>query len=113
MMEVRYRDLTSNRGRLRIRKKESAGFLAPSAANEEAFDRAIDEVAASISTLLGSLVTAASPKNLKVEAAKAHARGASAVRIVSQPAFALIERGLMSRRLLPAWKSNKRLGEDE
>jgi len=54
--------------------RKISGFSTPSAPNEEAFDRAVDEVAAAISTLIGSLVTAASPKNRKVEAAKAHAR---------------------------------------
>jgi hypothetical protein len=49
-------------------------FATPSAANQEAFDRAVDEVAQVSSTLLGSLVTTASLRNRKAEAAKAHAR---------------------------------------
>lgn len=54
--------------------RKISGFATPSAANQEAFDRAVDEVAQASSTLLGSLVTTASPRNRKVEAAKAHAR---------------------------------------
>ena len=54
--------------------RKISGFTAPSAANREAFDRAVDEVAQASSTLLGSLVTTASPKNREKEAAKARAR---------------------------------------
>lgn len=54
--------------------RKVSGFNQPSAANAEAFDRAVDEVARASSDLLGSLVTAASPRNRDVEAATAHAR---------------------------------------
>jgi hypothetical protein len=54
--------------------RKISGSATPSAANEEAFARAIDEVARASSTLLDSLVTTAAPKNREVEAAKAHAR---------------------------------------
>ena len=54
--------------------RKVSGFAKPSAANEKAFNRAIDEVAKASSKLLSSLVTGASPRNRKVEAAKAHAR---------------------------------------
>ncbi len=54
--------------------RKISGFAEPSAANEKAYDRAIDEVAKASSTLLRSLVTSASPRNREVEAAKAHAR---------------------------------------
>lgn len=54
--------------------RKISGFATPSAANQEAFHRAVDEVAQASSALLGSLVTTASPKNREVEAAKAHAR---------------------------------------
>lgn len=54
--------------------RKISGFTKPSAANEEAFNRAVDEIAKASSTLLGSLVTSASPKNREVEASKAHAR---------------------------------------
>ncbi len=54
--------------------RKISGFAKPSAANEEAFNRAVDGVARASSKLLSSLVTAASSRNREVEAAKAHAR---------------------------------------
>ena len=57
--------------------RKISGFAKPSVANEEAFDRAVGEVALASSTLLGSLVTAAAPRSREVEAAKAHARAVS------------------------------------
>ena len=54
--------------------RKISGFATPSAANEEVFNRAVDEVAQASSTLLYSLVTAASPRNREVEAARAHIR---------------------------------------
>ena len=56
--------------------RKISGLAAPSAANAEAFDRAVDEVARVSSTLLGSLMTTAPPRNREVEAAKARARAA-------------------------------------
>ena len=57
--------------------RKISGFATPSAANQEAFERAVDEVARASSALLGSLVTKASPRNREVEAAKARAHAAS------------------------------------
>jgi hypothetical protein len=54
--------------------RKISGFAKPSIANEEAFNRAVDEIAKASSTLLGSLVTSASPKSRKVEFSKAQAR---------------------------------------
>jgi hypothetical protein len=54
--------------------RKVSGFNKPSRANAEAFDRAVDEVAAATTTLLASLKTAAPPKDREVEAAKARAR---------------------------------------
>lgn len=54
--------------------RKISGFTAPSAINRAAFDHAVDEVAAASAALLGSLVTAAAPKNREAEAAKRHAR---------------------------------------
>ena len=54
--------------------RKISGFAKPSAANERAFNRAVDEVAKTSSKLLSSLVTIASPRNREVEAAKARAR---------------------------------------
>ena len=56
--------------------RKVSGFTKPSAANQAAFDRAVDEVTATVHTLLGSLVTTAPPRNREVEAAKARERGA-------------------------------------
>lgn len=54
--------------------RKIAGFAAPSAVNEAAFNHAVVEIETASSRLLTSLVTAAPPKNRQVEAAKAHAR---------------------------------------
>jgi hypothetical protein len=56
--------------------RKISGFTKPSQANEEAFDRAVDEVAAVSQRLLDALVTNAPPKDREVEAAKAKARAA-------------------------------------
>jgi hypothetical protein len=56
--------------------RKISGFNKPSQANAEAFDRAVEEVAAVSARLLGSLSTAAPPKDREVEAAKARARSA-------------------------------------
>jgi hypothetical protein len=57
--------------------RKISGFTKPSRANAEAFDRAVDEVAAATTRLLGQLVTSAPPKDREVEAAKARARSAA------------------------------------
>jgi hypothetical protein len=57
--------------------RKISGFATPSAANQEAFERAVDEVARASSSLLVSLVTKASPRNREVEAAKARAHAVS------------------------------------
>jgi hypothetical protein len=54
--------------------RKVSGFTRPSAANQAAFDRAVDEVTATVHELLASLVTTAAPKNREVEAARARAR---------------------------------------
>jgi hypothetical protein len=56
--------------------RKISGFTKPSQANEEAFERAVDEVAAASSRLLDSLVTSAAPKDREVEAARRRERGA-------------------------------------
>jgi hypothetical protein len=56
--------------------RKISGFTKPSRANEEAFSRAIDAVAAASMELLVELSTAAPPKNREAEAAKARARAA-------------------------------------
>jgi hypothetical protein len=56
--------------------RKISGTTKPSQANVEAFDRAVDEVAAVTRKLLDSLVTSAPPKDREVEAAKRKARAA-------------------------------------
>jgi hypothetical protein len=56
--------------------RKVSGMTKPSAANQEAFDEAIESVAATTTALLESLVTKATPRDREVEAAKARARAA-------------------------------------
>ncbi len=63
--------------------RKLSGFNVPSKANEAAFERAVEEVAASARQLIASLVTAAEPRNREVEAARAKAR--SALRFGARP----------------------------
>lgn len=56
--------------------RKITGTTRPSQANAEAFERAVDAVAAASERLLAELVTSAAPKNREVEAAKARARSA-------------------------------------
>lgn len=57
--------------------RKLSGFSVPSKANAEAFDRAVEQVAASARTLIGSLVTSAEPRDREIEAARARARSAA------------------------------------
>ncbi|MFD1718129.1 DUF2277 domain-containing protein [Georgenia deserti] len=56
--------------------RKVSGMNKPSKANQEAFDRAVHEVAHITEHLLENLVTNAPPKDREVEAAKAKARAA-------------------------------------
>jgi hypothetical protein len=56
--------------------RKITGFNQPSKANEAAFLRAIDDIAAVSASLLYSLDTSAPPKNREEEAAKARVRSA-------------------------------------
>jgi hypothetical protein len=56
--------------------RKISGFTKPSRANQEAFDLAVERVAAASAELLASLQTAAPPKDRDAEAAKARARAA-------------------------------------
>ena len=56
--------------------RKISGSSRPSQANAEAFDRAVEEVAAATRALLDDLVTSAPPKDREVEAAKRRARAA-------------------------------------
>ncbi len=54
--------------------RKVSGFTKPSAANAEAFERAVAAVEQASAQLLGELVTNAPQKNREIEAAKARAR---------------------------------------
>jgi hypothetical protein len=56
--------------------RKLSGFNVPSKANEAAFNRAVDEVAATAARLIDSLVTTAEPRDRAVEAERARARSA-------------------------------------
>lgn len=63
--------------------RKISGYNAPSAANKDAFDRAVIEVAAAAQALLTQLQTSSPPKDRAVEAEKARERAkARYVRIV-------------------------------
>ena len=54
--------------------RKLSGFKLPSKANEAAFERAVEQVAASARTLIAGLVTTAQPKSREAEVEKARAR---------------------------------------
>lgn len=56
--------------------RKVSGYTRPSQANQQAFDRAVDDVAAATRRLLDSLVTNAPPRDREVEAARARERAA-------------------------------------
>ncbi len=56
--------------------RKISGFTKPSQANQEAFHRAVHDVAAISARLLAELHTAAPPKDRELEAAKARAAAA-------------------------------------
>lgn len=56
--------------------RKVSGTARPSAANEVAFNRAVEDVAATVTALLAQLVTSAPPRDREVEAAKARIRSA-------------------------------------
>ena len=53
--------------------RKLSGFNVPSRANDAAFERAVEDVAAAARVLITSLVTAADPRDREVEAARARA----------------------------------------
>ena len=55
--------------------RKVSGYAKPSAVNEVAFERAVDEVAAATARMMDALVTTRPKRDREVEAAKAHARG--------------------------------------
>ena len=57
--------------------RKLSGFTVPSQAHAAAFDRAVEQVAASARELMAALVTHAPAKNREVEAARAKERSAT------------------------------------
>jgi hypothetical protein len=56
--------------------RKVSGFTKPSMANEAAFERAVDDVAAATARLIDELVTNAPPKDREVEAQRKRERAA-------------------------------------
>jgi hypothetical protein len=56
--------------------RKISGFTKPSRANTEAFERAVDAVAAASARLLSELVTSSAPKDREAEVARKRARWA-------------------------------------
>jgi hypothetical protein len=54
--------------------RKLSGATRPARVNEQAFDRAVEEVAAAAARLIGSLETTAPPRNREEEARKARER---------------------------------------
>jgi hypothetical protein len=64
--------------------RKVSGFTKPSRANEEAFELAVDEVAAATARLIDSLVTTAAPKDREREAERARERAARRVAAIAR-----------------------------
>ena len=62
--------------------RKLSGFNAPSRANQQAFDLAVEQVSAAAATLIASLVTTADPRDREIEAQRARARNATRFRQV-------------------------------
>jgi hypothetical protein len=56
--------------------RKLSGFNSPSKANQEVFERAIEQVAAAAGELIAGLVTNADPRDRDIEAERARARNA-------------------------------------
>jgi hypothetical protein len=61
--------------------RKLSGFNAPSKANEVAFNRAVEEVAAVTRVLIESLITTAEPRDREVDIARARAKATVRYRI--------------------------------
>ena len=77
--------------------RKLSGFTKPSRANQEAFDLAVERVAATAQELLDSLVTEAPPKNREEEAAKASASAAASASAGARNEAALAKQAAMRR----------------
>ncbi len=56
--------------------RKLSGFAVPSKANEAAFDKAVEDVAAAARVLIRSMTTSAEPRDREVEARRARERSA-------------------------------------
>jgi hypothetical protein len=65
--------------------RKLSGFARPSKANQQAFDRAVEQVAKAAHELLDALVTNAPPRNREAEAVKARAKAADRFRADGRP----------------------------
>lgn len=63
--------------------RKLSGFNSPSKLNQEAFQRAVEDVACAARRLIDSLVTTADPRDREIEAERARARSAN--RFGAQP----------------------------
>jgi hypothetical protein len=57
--------------------RKLSGFNGPSKLNQEAFDRAVEDVATAARVLIESLVTTADPRDREIEAERARSRSAT------------------------------------
>jgi len=57
--------------------RKLSGFNHPSKLNQEAFQRAVEEVASAARVLIDSLVTTADPRDREIEAERARAKSAN------------------------------------
>ena len=57
--------------------RKVSGMTKPAAANQAAFDRAVEEIAATVGRLFGDLQTVAAPKDRDIEAEKRRVRSAA------------------------------------
>ena len=62
--------------------RKLSGFNAPSKANQAAFDRAVQDVAAAAGVLIESLITTTGPRDRELEATRAKARSTERFSIV-------------------------------
>ena len=65
--------------------RKLSGFNGPSKVNEAAFERAVEQVAATARGLIANLVTTAEPKNREVEAQRTRERSAPGDLPIQQP----------------------------
>jgi hypothetical protein len=65
--------------------RKLSGFAKPSKANEDAFNRAVNDVAHAAEHLLESLVTNAPPRDREIEAQRARVRSAKRFAVVTAP----------------------------